>query len=63
MAEKSEGEWRGGVDCRQLHDFYEVRAAVRPPGENLFRIRQNSKACSDLPFPTVTSIIKSVVRG
>ena len=63
MAEKSEGEWRGGVYGRQLLDVVVVRAEVRLSVENFLRIEQGSNDSSGKSLPTITSTIESTVRG
>jgi hypothetical protein len=63
MAEKSEGEWRGGVSCSELQDAHGVPAEVRLSVRNFLRIEQGSKDSSGLPSPTITSTIESTVWG
>jgi len=61
MAEKSEGEWRGGVSCSELHDANGVPAEDRLSVQNFLRFEQGSKNSSGSPFPTITSTIDSTV--
>ncbi|HLY60467.1 MAG TPA: hypothetical protein VKV95_06840 [Terriglobia bacterium] len=63
MAEKSEGDWRGGVSCGDLHGADGVCGAPYLSTENFLRIEQSDVDSSGFPSPIITSTIEGTVRG
>lgn len=63
MAEKSEGDWRGGLFCGDPHDADGIRGAAYLSTQNFVRIEQGDTDSSGLPSPRITSTIEGTVRG